>query len=116
MSVMSKNKELAVGYGYLDMRKGELLTSVYGKLTTMFEKQPNIKSYYFDVIHYPDQTPQAMAWQEEIRYMIHEVTDLKGDKINVRLSFHEGKLNARNDLYKTIHERNIKSVQERNVG
>lgn len=109
------NKQLAVGYGILDMRAGQQLLEAWHQVNKLKEDQPDIKVWYFDIVHTPNQTPAALQALDDIRHMIHEETGLDGDKIDVRLNTNTKILKARNDLYKTAYDRKINSVDQRIV-
>ena len=109
------DKQLAVGYGILDMRAGQQLLEAWHQVNKLKEEQPGIKVWYFDIVHTPNQTPKALQWLDKVRTMIHETTNIDGSKINVRLNTNTKVLQARNDLYKTAYERKITSVDQRIV-
>lgn len=109
------NKQISVGYGVLDMRTGQALAQAWHQVHETTMKQ-TVKAWFFDIVHTPNQTPQAFENRDRITDMIAAESGLTGDKIDVRMNTNTKKLAARNDLYKIAYDRGITSVDQKVIG
>jgi hypothetical protein len=110
---MNEGKTLSVGYGVLDMRAGQPLEHVAMQLEKAYQDKRTYVAWYFDIIHNPNQTPDALRVIGYTKDMIRHASRLHAKNITVRLNTTAEKLRARNELFKKAHENNVRAVEQK---
>lgn len=87
-----------IAYGIFDMQHGDGLDKAEKQIIQLMAIKPT--EVYFDILHTPNQTPQAIAWKPEVEAMIEAWNERPAIHVIVKLNTNPRQLRARLELDK----------------
>lgn len=103
--------EVAVGYGMLDVAHGGQLQEAFDHIEKFKDIDP--VSWFFDVVHTPNQRDRAIDWGKQIvAFISKQHPDLSDGNITVCLNLSSKKiLEARNTLFEIMYHGNTEEIK-----
>lgn len=95
-----------IAYGLYDMRYGDKLDVCEKQIKQLMERKPT--EVYFDILHTPNQTPQALTWKPEVEAMIEVLNQRPAIFSIVMLNTNPRTPRAKNELYKKAYYSNTR--------